>query len=185
MRPGKTVLADRFVLEDLISAERLEQGAPAEWHAAGAAASFVIKIWTARDGDDVAVRTIWNHEVRTLLKLDGLPRAHEYFAALEAIGADNSGYYVVIDGAGRRFLSEALKERASHDWLRRIDMLPVRARLWTGLSRLATGIGMLHDQGVLHRAFRPQCIFTDFRGECDFCKIACNNDPLRGGFRVQ
>jgi len=168
MHPGRAVLGDRFVLETLISAERPEQGAPAVWHASSAAASFVIKIWTARDGDDVAVKTIWNHEVRTLLKLDGLPRAHDCFAALEAIGADDSGYYVVIDGAGRRFLSEALKERASHDWLRRIDTLPVRARLWMGLSKLATGIGTLHDQGVLHRAFRPECIFTDFRGECDF-----------------
>ena len=47
------------------------------WHAVGVAASFIVKAWTKRGADDIAIRTIWNHEVRNLLRLDGLPRAEK------------------------------------------------------------------------------------------------------------
>jgi hypothetical protein len=168
LQPGTKVLGGRFTLERLVAAEQPDYGAPAIWHAVGVAASFIVKAWTKRGADDIAIRTIWNHEVRNLLRLDGLPRAHDHFATLEALGADDNGYFVVVDGGGRQFLAAALADRNSHDWLRRVDQLPIRAKLWSGLAKIAIGLGMLHDQGVLHRALRTECIFTDLRGECDF-----------------
>ncbi|HWF63247.1 MAG TPA: hypothetical protein VN685_01405, partial [Rhizomicrobium sp.] len=168
LQPGTKVLGGRFTLERLVATEQPDYGAPAIWHAVGVAASFIVKAWTKRGADDIAIRTIWNHEVRNLLRLDGLSRAHDYFATLEALGADDNGYFVVVDGGGRQFLAAALADRNSHNWLRRVDQLPIRAKLWSGLAKIAVGLGMLHDQGVLHRALRAECIFTDLRGECDF-----------------
>jgi hypothetical protein len=168
MRPGSAVLSGRSVLRELIESEQVNCGAPAVWRADGVAASFIVKAWAKRVDNDVAVQTVWNLEVRNLLRLDGLPKAHNHFASLEALGADNLGYYVVVDGGGRHLLSEALTNRDGHHWLRRVDQVPVRARLWDGLRRLAVGLDMLHDQGTLHRALRTGCVFTDVRGECDF-----------------
>lgn len=162
------MLGDRFILRELIEPEQADCGAPAVWQADGAAASFIVKVWTKRVDNDVAVQTVWNLEIRNLLRLDGLPKAHDYFASLEALGADNHGYYVVVDGGGRHPLSEVLANREAHPWLRRIDQVPVRAKLWDGLRRVAVALDMLHDQGTLHRALRAGCVFTDTRGECDF-----------------
>lgn len=166
--PGAAVLHGRFALRTLLQEEDTAHGAPAVWLADSAGASFIAKVWTRCPSDDIAVRTIWNHEVRSLLRLDGLPRAHEHFASLEAIGADEHGYHVIIDGGGRQLLSAALDVRDQHEWLRRLDRPLVRARLWQGLHRLSAGLTMLHDQGILHRALAPGCVFTDLSGECDF-----------------
>lgn len=138
------------------------------WHADGPGASFVAKVWTKRPGDEVAVRTIWNHEVRSLLRLDGLPKAHRHFAGLEALGADDRGYYVIVDGGGRLLLSEALANRNQYEWLRGTSLRRTRAKLWRGVDRIAAGLVALHDQGVLHRALTPDAVFTDVAGEADF-----------------
>ena len=168
LRSGSTILGGRITLRTLLEAESVAHGAPAVWAAESAGAEFIAKTWTKQPGDELAVRTIWNHEVRSLLRLDGLPRSREHFASLEQVGADARGYHIVIDGGGRQLLSDALSARNSHEWLRRLNQPQTRAALWRGLQRLAVGLTMLHDQGVLHRALTAGCVFTDMSGECDF-----------------
>lgn len=165
---GSEILGGQFILTELVEGGNATSGAPAVWKADGPAASFIAKTWGRPDVDDIATRTVWNHEVRSLLKLGGLPRSHEHFAGLEALGADERGFYVVVDGGGRTLLSSALADRNAHGWLRSLAQQSVRARLWDGLRRLAVGLDMLHDQGTLHRALRPGCVFTDVQGSCDF-----------------
>ena len=168
LRPGSTILGGRITLRTLIEGEDAVIGAPAVWAAESAGADFVAKTWTRQPGDDLAVQAVWNHEVRSLLRLDGLPRSREHFASLEQVGADERGFHVVIDGGGRQLLSDALAVRNSHDWLRRLDQPHRRAALWRGLHRLGVALTMLHDQGVLHRSLTTACVFTDMSGECDF-----------------
>ncbi len=136
LSPGVTVLSGRFILRELLELGDMVRGTAAVWLADSVGASFVLKVWSRHPSDDIAIRTIWNHEVRSLLRLDGLPKAHDHFASLEAIGADDHGYHVVIDGGGRQLLSEALAARERHDWLRRIDQPRVRAKLWEGTSSI-------------------------------------------------
>ena len=167
LQPGDTVLGS-FILGDLVEPEQNAIGAPAVWHADSPGASFLAKVWSSGGAHDLALKAIWNHEVRNLLRLEAIPRAREYFAGLEALGADSSGYYVVVDGGGRYLLNEALRYRNEHEWLRRVEQPPRRAKIWGGLGRVATALEMLHSQGILHRGLRPGCVFTDFRGECDF-----------------
>ena len=168
LRPGCAVLQGRFTLRELLQAEEPGCGAPAVWLVDGPGASFIAKLWEKRTGDDTAIKAIWNHEVRSLLRLNGLPRAPEYFANLEALGADDQGYYVIVDGGGRHLLSEVLTARNQHQWLRRLDQPRIRAKLWRGLHRLATALVMLHDQGILHRNLTEASVFTDTLGDCDF-----------------
>jgi hypothetical protein len=103
-----------------------------------------------------------------LLRLDSLPKAKDNFAHLEALGGDEHGYYVIVDGGGRLLLSDALASRDQYDWLRRIVLPATRSILWKGLHRIAAGLVMLHEQGVLHRALGAGCIFADADGEGDF-----------------
>ena len=163
-----TVLSGRFILRELLELGDMVRGTAAVWLADSVGASFVLKVWSRHPSDDIAIRTIWNHEVRSLLRLDGLPKARENFASLEALGSDERGYYVIVDGGGRLLLSDALGSRDRHEWLRRIVMPATRSTLWKGLLRVAAGVVMLHEQGVLHRALGPGCVFADPEGEGDF-----------------
>lgn len=164
--PGQTILADGFKLVDCFEFEQPEIGAPAMWAVDGAMASYVAKIWR-RGGDDVPIRAVWNHELRSLLKLESIPDARGHFAHLQAVGADDRGYYIVVDGSGRSLLSDLLARRETYPWLRP-SSATVRARLWEGLAVIAEALQMLHDHGMLHRALRPECVFSDTSGECDF-----------------
>lgn len=166
-QPGDAVLGS-FILRDLVEPERPTSGSPAIWNAEGPGASFLVKAWSNGGEHDLGLRTIWNHEVRNLLRLEAMPRARDYFARLEALGADGGGYFVVVDGGGRHLLSEALGDRDQYEWLRRMDQAPRRAKIWGGLGRIATALEMLHGGGTLHRGLRPGCVFSDLRGECDF-----------------
>lgn len=37
------------------------------------------KVWRRLGVDDEGLRSLWNHEVRSILRLGGYPRADEYF----------------------------------------------------------------------------------------------------------
>ena len=158
----------RFVLRRLVREADQAAGAPAVWIADGPGASFVAKIWSARPGLDAAIRSVWHHEVRSLLRMDGLPRARDLFAGLEAVAADDRAFYVVVDGGGRLLLSDALASRDSHGWLRGIVADQRRSVLWRGLHTIASALEGLHEQGVLHRALDAGCVFADADGEGDF-----------------
>lgn len=164
--PGQTILGGRFALIECIEPEHPEIGAPAMWMVDGTMASYVAKIWR-RGGDDVPIRAVWNHELRSLLKLESIPDAHGHFAHLQAVGADDRGYYIVVDGSGRSLLSDLLVRRQTYPWLR-LSSEAARARLWEGLAVIAEALQMLHDHGMLHRALRPECVFSDTTGVCDF-----------------
>jgi hypothetical protein len=167
-RRGATLLDGRYTLRELLEAEQPVCGAPAVWLADGPGATYIAKIWSRRSGDDPGVRSVWNHELRSLLKLSGLQRSSEYFAGLEALGKDDHGYYVLVDTGGRQLLSETLEHRDRYNWLRSISVAATRAQLWKGMHRLATALALLHDQGILHRALISGSVFTDLAGECDF-----------------
>lgn len=167
LQAGTPILDGQYTLIELLEAEQLSCGAPAVWIAEGPTATYIAKIWQGA-ADDATIRAVWNHELRNLLKLEGIPHARSHFAHLQALGADQHAYYILIDGGGRELLSSVLANRNAHAWLRHLTQPLLRAKLWEGIARLAEAMQMLHDHGLLHRALRPECVFTDVTGDCDF-----------------
>lgn len=131
------------------------------------AGSFLFARTWAHSSESFELRALWNHEVRTLLRLAGYPRSNEYFVNLHDLGVDDR-FFVIVDAGERQLLSSLLVERGRHAWLRDCTTSPRRRRIWEGLRRIATAIGILHQEGTVHRSISPQAIFTDDEGECDF-----------------
>ena len=125
------------------------------------------KIWR-EDPAHSELKSIWAHEVRSSLRLGGLPRAEEVFVRLRELGPDPLGYVVILDVENREPLSMALADRGRHPWLRDIKQPRTRRRLWQGLLRVARGLAMMHTEGTLHRMLGADNIYTDLDGACDF-----------------
>jgi hypothetical protein len=164
---GQRVLADRYQLLEQIAKEDVAGGLPALWRVSDAGSLGFAKIWR----DDPAfpeLRSIWSHEIRSLLRLGGLPFAEEVFVRLRELGVDQVGFVVVLDGEGREPLSGVLAGRKRYQWLSDIRSPRSRRRLWEGLLRVARGLAMTHGEGTLHRMLRADSVFTDIDGSCDF-----------------
>lgn len=110
----------------------------------------------------------WNLESRTLLRLSGYPRADDYFVRLRDIGADDASFYVILDAGLRSPLSALMKDARGAQSVRNLRSPNNRRRLWNGLRKVATGLGMLHAEGTLHRTLSTDCVFADDASEGDF-----------------
>lgn len=164
---GAKILGGRYRLLDALSRGDPAVGLPMLWRVSDGASVSFAKLWL----DDPAfpeVRAIWTHEVRSLLRLGGLPSADELFVRLREVGEDPHGFIVVLHGDGREPLSLVLRDRGRHAWLSETRSSRTRRRLWRGLLRVARGLASMHAEGTLHRMLSPDSVFTDLEGECDF-----------------
>lgn len=164
---GTRILNGQYSLLELIRPDDASKGTPMIWRVGDLGSVAVAKIWR----DNAAqpeLRSIWAHEVRNLLRLGGRPHADEVFVRLRELGIDPLGYVVVLDVEGREPLSQALRDRAHHPWLRDLRLPRTRQRLWEGLLRVARGLAIMHAEGTLHRMLGPDSVFTDLEGAGDF-----------------
>jgi serine/threonine protein kinase len=164
---SEQVLGGKYTItRDVVRRDR-SSDLPSLYEVTDAGSFLFARTWT-RIRESVELKALWNHEVRTLLRLAGYPRSNEYFVSLRDLGFDEKRFFVVIDAGEREPLSSILLERGRHAWLRDSPTPARRRRIWQGLRRVATAIGILHEEGTVHRAIAPQSIFTDVGGECDF-----------------
>ena len=164
---GDRILRGRYRLLDLVSPGDPTVGLPMLWRVSDDASLAFAKIWRD-DPTFPEVKSIWAHEVRSLLRLGGLPAAEEVFVRLRELGDDPAGFVVVLEGDGREPLSSVLSNRGRHVWLSDLRSSRTRRRLWQGLLRVGRGLAMMHAEGTLHRLLGPDSVFTDLDGTCDF-----------------
>ncbi|USX18851.1 AAA domain-containing protein [Oxalobacteraceae bacterium OTU3REALA1] len=129
----------------------------------------VLKHWR-RDasGGDAALKEIWRQEIRQLHRLAGCPGAREYMITQLDSGEDEDGFYLVLD-PGQRLPIEALKDRlAEYHWIHQSKLPINRMKIWANLTRVASGLDILHSQGMLHRNLDLWSVFSSGSEEPDF-----------------
>lgn len=132
-------------------------------------APVVIKQWPRRRNvDDEVLREIWHDEIRQLNRLKGLPRASEYLATIRDSFEDATAFTLILDCGDRIPLSERIGRGSGRSWLSSPRSLQSRIRLWAEVRRLATAIGILHGQGLLHRNIDSSSIMTGSDADPDF-----------------
>jgi serine/threonine protein kinase len=164
---GAQFLGDRYRLGRQIVRGDRSGRSPSLYEASDAGLFLFARTW-ARAGDSADLRALWNHEVRSLLRLSGYPRASDYFVRLKDLGIEDKRFYVILDAGDRMPLAPMLADRSSRPWLRNFSLPAPRRRVWEGLRRVATAIGILHEEGTLFRALSPASVFSDNRGDSDF-----------------
>lgn len=125
---------------------------------------LAVKIWPyAGEGPDDLSRALWDVELRHLFRLSSLPSADASLAVLRDAGLDRllHLFVMVISVPGLTLLSEVLRHRGRHAWLRDLTQPKSRWHVWRGIRRLTRGLQQLHEQQMLHRAVAPDCVFVN------------------------
>ena len=129
----------------------------------------LVKVWTKSAGTpDSELREIWHHEIRQLHRLGGYFGAGDTIATLQQAGNDEAGFYLVLDPGQRRPLESLLAQKHPGHWLTNQRSLSNRAKLWRNLTRISSGLEILHTQGLIHKNLDKWAILTTGSDEPDF-----------------
>ncbi|MCF0093942.1 AAA domain-containing protein [Micromonospora sp. MH99] len=131
---------------------------------------LLLKAWAFPDGpdgvrrsrpDDVQ-RALWDGELRTLYRIRSTPGSEESLLQLRDVGIDYDQrcFVMVFETAGLQTLASLLgTSRGDNVWLN--GRPEERVGLWQMLERFTEGLGLLHDQQVVHRNVVPESVFLD------------------------
>lgn len=157
--------ADRFLLRPATAVGRpgmIEATAPN-------GDTVLIREWPRRTKGDEDLVEIWKHELRQLHRLGGYPGAQQYIARLVDADSDEKGFYIALDAGQRRPLEVLLERgRGAAEWLRALNVPANRHRLWSNLRRIALGLEILHNEGLIHRNLDGWSILTSAGEDPDF-----------------
>jgi hypothetical protein len=129
----------------------------------------LVKFWPKlANAPDDDLREIWHHEVRQLHRLGGYPDADRCIAPLHQTGVDREGFFLVLKPGQRRPLAKQLERLPPGNWLANPRLPANRVRLWRNLHRVANGLEILHNQGLLHRNLDTWSILASLGDEPDF-----------------
>lgn len=127
----------------------------------------VIKKWQRTIDDDGALRELWASEVRQLNTLIASPGARDLIVPMLASGEDKNGFYLVLS-PGQRIPLESHLKAPTGGWLQHPRRVQNRAIIWSNAARVARGLSILHNHGILHRNLNTLSIFTDAEDDPDF-----------------
>ncbi|MBU9439319.1 hypothetical protein KTE91_30030 [Burkholderia multivorans] len=132
-------------------------------------ARVIIKQWVRNSASfDPVIQEIWRQEIRQIHRLMGYPGAKDFIAPLVDSGFDEGGFYLVL-GPGQRLPLPVIHDQvARNHWLNQPRLELNRLRIWTNLDRIASGLSLLHVQGLLHRNLDQWAILTSGEEEPDF-----------------
>ena len=122
---------------------------------------YLIKLWQFQgERPDDLGRALWDTELRTLYRVGSSPGAEDSILVLRNAGIDleNHCFVMVLEAPGYENLATVIPHRASTPWLNARDA-QVRSALWASISRLASGVRLLHEQHILHRNLGAEAIF--------------------------
>lgn len=129
----------------------------------------LIRTWPGKITDD-DLRDIWRNELRVLHRLGGAPGAESFIARLVDAGEDAKGFHIVLATGQRRPVAVLIEHGRSGagDWLRSTSAPTNRRRLWRNLDRIARGLEILHNQGLLHCNLDAWSVLTTGGVDPDF-----------------
>ncbi len=158
LAPGVRLLRSRY---RLVAGPVLEDSISQAWIGTDEDdTKFIIKVWPFEgERPDDLQRALWDAELRTLYRVGSSPGAENSILVIRDAGIDRDSrcFAMVLQAPGYEPLTTALKERATTTWLQSREP-QARRELWAGLSSIAEGIVLLHEQHILHRDVRAETI---------------------------
>lgn len=130
--------------------------------------AVIVKFWPKENAaSDADLREIWRNEMLQLHRVGGSPGAGDVIAELLNSGEDAQGFYLVLL-AGRRRPMGSFSELNRPEWMENPSSTSNRSLLWRNVKRMVQGLGVLHEQGLLHRNIDRWAVLTDGGFEPDF-----------------
>jgi hypothetical protein len=152
-------------------------------------------LWRARDrsgterllqtwDDDESGREEWTREVDLLRRISASPGSESGLLTLHACGLSGGHGVIVYAAPGTRRLVDLLADRAACPWLAVADP-GCRVGLWGGLAALAEGLGLLHNQALLHRRVSAEAVFVSRAVGPSSLRLGRFAHAVRPGERVE
>lgn len=169
---GKVLLKNLYRFDDKV----LQRGDTKKGRASVFGASdringnrVIIKQWRRGiNASDRDLHEIWRQELRQLHRLAGYPGARKYIVPLIDSGDDEEGFFLVLDSGQKSPLQVIIDEAPGHHWLKQPRLVQNRLVIWNNLLRVASGLNLLHMQGLLHRNIDTWAIYSSGDDDADF-----------------
>jgi hypothetical protein len=131
-------------------------------------AARCLKLWrktgTAVDDD---LRGLWRHEMRQVQRVMSYAGARDVIVDVVEFVEDAEFFGVLLESAGHPLSAKKLKVKRQH-WLHDLKSMRARTLLWKNFRRVATGLGIVYAQGLVHGKLSTDVIMTEGADEPDF-----------------
>ena len=131
-------------------------------------AARILKLWrktgTSVDED---LRRLWLHEMRQVQRVMSYVGARDLIVDIMEFVEDEAHFGVLLDRIGQP-LSEKLRRVTRQHWLKNLDAPRPRTLLWRNMRRLASALGIVHAQGLVHGKLTGDVVMTEAAEEADF-----------------
>lgn len=131
-------------------------------------AARTLKLWrktgTAVDED---LRNLWLHEMRQVQRVMAYAGAREVIVDVLEFVEDAEFFGVVLERVGAP-LSVRRRRVSRNHWLNYLGASRPRTLLWRNIRRIATALGLVHAQGLVHGKLSGEVIMTEGSDEPDF-----------------
>ncbi len=127
-----------------------------------------LKLWrkTSNPVDD-DLRNLWLHEMRQVQRVMAYAGARDVVVDVLEFIEDDENFGVVLERIGQP-LSERRRRVNRQHWLRNLAGPRPRVLFWRNLRRIATALGIIHAQGLVHGQLTADAIMTEGSDEPDF-----------------
>jgi hypothetical protein len=132
----------------------------------GAARS--LKLWRKTGTPvDADLRGLWRHEMRQVQRVMSYAGARDVIVDILEFVEDAEFFGVLLERAGQPLSAKRLKVNRHH-WLHDLAAARGRTLLWKNIRRVATALGIVHAQGLVHGKLSADVVMTEGVEEPDF-----------------
>lgn len=138
---------------------------------------FFIKIWTRFNQQDDVIKEIWLDEVRQLQALKNYPKSENYLLAINNAHYDDESFSIAYECDENDILlsiyldeleeSSTRIKRKSWIYCQNLLIPNYRIKLWKNILNISYGLGILHENGLLHRKISPENIVIRRENDID------------------
>jgi tRNA A-37 threonylcarbamoyl transferase component Bud32 len=131
-------------------------------------ASRCLKLWrkTGTPIDD-DLRGLWRHEMRQVQRVMSYAGARDVIVDILEFVEDSEFFGVLLERTGRPLSGGKLTVNRQH-WLRDLTATRSRTLFWKNMRRVATALGIVHAQGLVHGKLTADVVMTEGADEPDF-----------------
>jgi len=116
---------------------------------------------------DTDLRELWRHEMRQLQRVMAYAGAQDVIVDILEFVEDGEYFGVLLERAGQP-LAAKKRRLHRHHWLQDLTAIPARTLFWKNMRRVATALGIVHRQGLVHGKLSADVVMTEGAEEPDF-----------------
>lgn len=127
-----------------------------------------LKLWRKTGTPiDEDLRRLWIHEMRQVQRIMGYVGSRDVIVDVVEFVEDFEYFGVLLECAGAP-LSARKQGVNRYHWLQNLSASRPRVLLWRNIQRMASALGIIHSQGLVHGGLSSDAVMTEGADQPDF-----------------